>query len=107
MQRAFADTARPQVNTAINVQREFFETLGELNRAWFSRLQSHAILPCELAGKLAATRSMPDAARACQEFMSRQMEMLAEDGRRMVSDSERIVKLGARLMSNGSIGAGS
>jgi hypothetical protein len=32
------------------------------------------------------------------------MELFAEDGRRMVADSEKLMRVGARLFSNGSPG---
>ena len=78
--------------------------MEEINRAWLTRAQSEVTLASELVGKLATSRSIPDAATACQECMSRQMEMLAEDSRRMLADGEKLMRAGARLFANGSPG---
>ena len=84
--------------------KEFLDTLEEINRAWMARAQSGVTLASELVGKLAAARSVPEAAAAYQECMTRHMELFAEDGRRMVADSEKLMRVGARLFSNGSLG---
>ena len=83
--------------------KEFLDTLEEINaHGW--RVQSGVTLASELVGKLAAARSVPEAAAAYQECMTRHMELFAEDGRRMVADSEKLMRVGARLFSNGSPG---
>jgi hypothetical protein len=80
------------------------DTLEEINRAWVARAQSGVTLASELVSKLAAARSVPEAAAAYQECMTRHMELFAEDGRRMVADSEKLMRVSARLFSNGSPG---
>ena len=101
---AFGDMARKQADAVMDVQKELFNRFEEMNRAWFSRVQSEANLASELVSKLATARSIPDAAAACQECMSRQLEMFAEDSKRMLLDSEKLVQAGARLVSPGSAG---
>jgi Phasin protein len=97
---AFGEMGKKQAE----MQKEFLDTLEEINRAWLARAQSGVTLASELVGKLAAARSIPEATSAYQECMTRQMELLAEDGRRIVADSERLMRAGARLFSNGSPG---
>ena len=73
-----------------------------MNRAWLARAQSGVTLASELVGKLATARTIPDAAAACQECMNRQMEMFAENSRQMFAESEKLMRAGARLFTNGS-----
>lgn len=101
---AFGDMGKKQLEAATEMQKEFLDTIEAMNRAWLARTQSEVTLASELVGKLAAARSIPDAATACQECMSRQMEIFAEDSRRMLADSEKLMRAGARLFSNGSPG---
>ena len=101
---AFGEMGKKQFEAAVEMQKEFLDTMEEINRAWLTRAQSEVALASELAGKLATSRSIPDAATACQECMSRQMEMLAEDSRRMLADGEKLMRAGARLFANGSPG---
>jgi hypothetical protein len=97
---AFGEMGKKQAE----MQKEFLDTLEEINRAWLARAQSGVTLASELVGKLAAARSVPEAAAVYQECMTKQMELLAEDGRRLVADSEKLMRVGARLFSNGSPG---
>jgi Phasin protein len=97
---AFGEMGKKQAE----MQKEFLDTLEEINRSWLARAQSGVTLASELVAKLAAARSLPEATSAYQECMTRQMELLAEDGRRIVADSERLMRAGARLFSNGSPG---
>jgi Phasin protein len=101
---AFGEMGKKQFEAAVEMQKEFLDTMEEINRAWLTRAQSEVTLASELVGKLATSRSIPDAATAYQECMSRQMEMLAEDSRRMLADGEKLMRAGARLLSNGSPG---
>ena len=101
---AFGEMGKKQFEAAVEMQKEFLDTMEEINRAWLTRAHSEVTLASELVGKLATSRSIPDAATACQECMSRQMEMLAEDSRRMLADGEKLMRAGARLFANGSPG---
>lgn len=101
---AFGEMGKKQFEAAVEMQKEFLDTMEEINRAWLTRAQSEVTLASELVGKLATSRSIPDAATAYQECMSRQMDMFAEDSRRMLADTEKLMRAGARLLSNGSPG---
>jgi hypothetical protein len=39
---------------------------------------------------------------ACQEWTSWWFEMMAEDGKHLLADTQQFMETGARLMSNGS-----
>jgi hypothetical protein len=39
--------------------------------------------------------------------MGKRMELLVEDGRRLLSDSQKIMSLGTRFLTNGASGNGS
>ena len=97
---AFGEIGKKQAE----MQKEFLDTLEEINRAWLARAQSGVTLASELVGKLTTARSVPEAAAAYQECMTRHMELFAEDGRRIVADSEKLMRASARLFSNGSPG---
>jgi Phasin protein len=99
---AFGEMGRKQYEAALEMQKELLGTFEEMNRAWLAGAQSEMTLAFEFVHKLATARTIPDAAAACQECMNRQMEMFAENGRRMFADSENLMRAGARLFSNGS-----
>jgi hypothetical protein len=67
-------------------------------------MQSQAKLGSEFVAKLTAARSIPEVATAYQEWASRQMEMAAEDAKRIFADGQKLAETGARLLSNPTVG---
>ena len=89
------------IEELVNVQTELLERLQETNLHWLERVQSEAALASKYATKLTATRSVSEAMTTCQEWTSRQIEMIAEDSKLLVADTQRFVETGARLLWNG------
>jgi hypothetical protein len=88
------------IEELVNVQTELLERLQETNRHWLERVQSEAALASKYATKLTATRSVSEAMTTCQEWTSRQIEMIAEDSKLLVADTQRFMETGARLLWN-------
>jgi len=101
MPTEFAAMAKKRIDEFVDMQTELLDKLQETNRQWFDRAQSEANLASEFATKLTAARSVPDAIAACQEWTSRRFEMMAEDGKHFLSDSQKFMETGSRLMSSG------
>ena len=74
----------------------------EINQAWFDRARSAATINSELIAKLTSARTMPETAEAYQQCVGKRMEMLVEDGRRLLADSQKIVNVGSKFLTNGS-----
>jgi hypothetical protein len=87
-------------------QDVLFSTLQESHRRCLDRMQSEARLASEWAHRVTNARSIPDAVAACQEWTSRQFEMMADDGIHLLADSQKVVETGARFLSNGLLGDG-
>ena len=67
MPAEFAEMGKRRVEEFVHTQTELVEKLQEMNRQWFDRAQAEANLASELASKLTAARSIPDAMAAYQE----------------------------------------
>ena len=102
--RGFAEMGQHSIDAMMGMQKGFLDVFEELNRQWVSSVNAEAALASEFFTKLAAVKSIPDAAIACQGCASRQMEILAENGRRFMSAGEKMVP---RLFGNDLGGAGS
>jgi Phasin protein len=102
-----AQMGKKQVEAMIDVQKEFINAIEEVNREWVARVKAEQDLATEFAGKLTAARSIPETAGICQEWMSRRMELLAEDSRRFVADIQKFTMGAARVLSNDRIGGSS
>ena len=97
---AFGNLGKKQYESALAMQRELLDTFERINHAWFARAQSEIDLAAEFLGKVAETRSIPGVATACQECISKQLEMLSEDSRRMLADGEKLLRAGTRHLAD-------
>ncbi len=101
---AVAESGNKRVEDLINFQIELFKYLQEVNQDWLAHMQSEAGMASEFASKLAAARSMPEAAAAYQQWASRRIELLAEDGKRLFADTQKLTEIVARAFVNGQTG---
>jgi hypothetical protein len=99
-----AKMGKQSAEAIARAQQDFIATVEEMNRDWLVRVQSEAQLASELAAKLAAARSMPDAASVYQEWMGQRIAMLAEDSQRMWAKTQKFMKAGAWFLPNGGSG---
>jgi Phasin protein len=97
----FSELSKQQLGSLLAMQKEFFEASQEMNRAWSERTELGAAIVSQFLAKLAAARTFPDAMSAYQECMSKQIELLTEEGRRLYDDSGKLMTKSARLFPNG------
>jgi hypothetical protein len=71
------------------------------SRAWLARVKSEIELWSELATKLAATRSAPEAMEIYQQCIAQRTQMAAEDWQRLSEDFQRFTQTATRSPSNG------
>ena len=102
----FAEMGKKQLEALAETQKQFWETAGKMNKAWLDQSQSEVALVSEFFNKLSSAKSLPDAQSIYQEFVGRQLQMIADGGRRMVDDCENLVKANTRLFSAGRNGNG-
>jgi hypothetical protein len=100
------DVAKKQIESLLEVQKELMQTLEGINHELFNRAKKEADLASEFVGKLAAARSVPEATTTYQEWATKEMELLAADGRQMFANGEKIMQASRRLFSNGMHSAG-
>jgi hypothetical protein len=99
--RPWAFHPAPLLDSMVDLQKQALEYAAELNQVWTTRAQSESELVTDLVTRLAAARSIPDAASAWQECLQRQMQLNAEDARRLLEQNERFVRASAEAFSNG------
>jgi hypothetical protein len=98
---AFAETGKERAEQIFKLQAEFSKYLQEANKTWLARLQSEASLASQLASELAAARSIPETTTAWQHWTKRRIELFAEDSRRLLADTEKLMETGGRMLGNG------
>jgi hypothetical protein len=77
-------------STIPNLQKEIVDVYEQASRAWLVRVKSEVDLWSDLAGKLTASHSFPEAMNAYQQCLTNRMQMAAEDGRRLYEDCQKI-----------------
>ena len=98
----FVEMGKQRVEQLMEIQKELFDVFQDINQAWFERLRSAATINSELIARLTSARSVPETADAYQQCVGKRMEMLVEDGRRLLADSQKIVNVGSKFLTNGS-----
>jgi hypothetical protein len=88
----FLEVGKQQTEAMLRVQKELIDAYEQANRAWLERVKSEVDLWSELASKLAATRSVPEALQAYQACAMQRMQMAAEDARRLADECQAIMQ---------------
>ena len=97
----FAATTMKRFGEFATAQTEQLSNFQETNRQWLNRVQAEVNLASELVSKLTAARSIPNAMSAYQEWGSRRLEMMAEDTKRLLDNTQKFMQTSARLIANG------
>ena len=71
---------------------QLLELYDQASRDWLAQLKSEAELWSGLATKLAETRSVPDAIKSYQEWISQRVEMAAADAQRLSDECGTIME---------------
>jgi len=98
---SFLKFGRDRTEATLGIQKELLETYEQASRAWVARVQSEVELWSDLATKLAATQSVPDALGAYQETVARRLQMATDDGRRMATECQEIMDKITRSLTKG------
>lgn len=97
----FGKIGKEQTDAMVNMQREILDAYEQANRAWLARVKSEVEFWSELASKLSATRSVPEAMETYQQSVAQRMQMATEDGRRLTEDCQKIMQKFGGSISNG------
>jgi hypothetical protein len=92
---------RGKVFWLTNVQNELFERYQEANKRWLDRAQAEASAASEFVSKLSSARSIPDAMTAYQDWGTRRFEMMADDAKHALDDTQKFWQSGTHMLTNG------
>jgi len=97
----FAAMGKKQMEEFAKVQTELLDQIRQANQQWVERLQYQANLASKVATQLAAAHSIPEAMSIYREWTSQQLEMMANDGKHFLEDTQKLIGSSARLLSSG------
>ena len=90
-----------RTEAALGLQKAILDSYEQMSRAWLDRMQSEISLWSDMANKLSATKSVPEALEVCSKCASERMQMAADDGRRLFGETQQITQKIAQSLGNG------
>ncbi len=102
---SLGEMTKKRVEATAAAQAELVKQLEKIGQHWTARAKSETDLASELISKLTDARSVPEGAKAYQEWAGRRMQMAFEDGQHLVADSFKLMETAVRGFSNGGAGA--
>jgi predicted phage tail protein len=102
----FSKLGKEQADALAEMQRELSKLVEQANADWLARLELERDLASELAGKLSSARSLPDTAKAYQDWMARRMETMTKDSQKFFADSQKFMSSMNRFLMSGGKGGG-
>lgn len=103
----FAAMSKQGVDGLIAMQSEFLEEFQQVSRGWFNRMEAESALASEMSVKMSSAHSFPEAASIFQEWTGRRMKLAMEDTGHLMTDAQRFMTVGTRVLSHGLAANGS
>jgi hypothetical protein len=97
----FAVIGKKYMEEFAKVQTEIFDQVRAANQQWMERLQHQTKLASKVAAQLATAHSIPEAMSIYREWTSQQLQIMANDGKHLFEDAQKLIGVSARLLSNG------
>jgi len=98
---AMTGIGKKNPETLAAVQKEFLDALSKANRAWVAYLNEETTIASNFTNKVIATRSIPSAAAAYQEWVTQQMELLSKQARDALDEFQDFTKVCTNILANG------
>ena len=100
MAAPLGEIAVRNVNAGLRMQKQMIDVFEDIGREWFARATSKAELALNLPSKLTTISSIPDALSAYREWLGEWVDILSEDSRRFMTDSQKIMDAGVRCFTD-------
>jgi hypothetical protein len=99
MRSELASIGKQRFEDFVSTQAEILGQLREMNELWLDRFRSEVDLASEFATKLTAAHSIPEAMSASQEWTSRRLQAITEDGTRLLTLIHKLAETSAHLVA--------
>jgi phasin protein len=96
----FLQIGAKRFETLMEVHRTLLATFERVQRDRLARAMEETKLASEFASKVTSARSIPDIMAIYQQWMTQCEEMIAEDGRKFLDDSQKVANAALSLLSN-------
>ncbi|HWV53117.1 hypothetical protein [Pseudorhodoplanes sp.] len=97
----FTKLGMGQSEVIADMQKEFSKLIEQANADWMARIELERELASDLTAKLSSAKSLPEAAKAYQDWMARRMETMSKDSQKFFAESQKFVTSMNRFLANG------
>ena len=97
----FLQFGKERSEAMLNMQQELLNAYQEVGQAWVGRVKSELEFWSGLSTKLAASRSVPEGLEAYRNGIAERMQMVADDGKRLLEDGQKLIATVTKKLSNG------
>jgi Phasin protein len=97
----FLQIGAERFESFMEVHRKLLATFERVQRDRLARAMEETKLASEFATKVTSARSIPDIMAVYQQWITQCEEMIAEDGRKFLDDSQKVANAALSLLSNG------
>lgn len=97
----FAKTAETQAEQAMAIPQQFLSLLEQAPREWLRLAQREAQLASELTVALSSCKTVPEMAKAYQDWMSERLAMFTQESQRMFATGQRFMTSAVTMIGNG------
>jgi hypothetical protein len=94
-------SGKERTEAMLGLQKELLDMCDQASRDWLARIKAEAELWSELAAKLTAARSVPEAVESYQQCISQRMKMVTQDAQRLSDDYGSFMQKFTRSLNNG------
>ncbi len=101
-----AKAAETQAQGAVAVQQELWHLFEEARQDWLNLAQREAQLASDLSVTLSACKTVPEIAKAYQDWMSESFMMFGQESQRMFANSQKFMTSAMTTIGNGAHRAG-
>jgi hypothetical protein len=96
----FLNWGQERTEAALALQKDLLASYERASRAWLVRVQSEVALWSDLATKLTAARTVPEAFETYSKCVSERMKMAADDGAQLADEARQITQKLMRSLNN-------
>ena len=97
----FLQIGTKRFESLMEVHRKLLATFERVQRDRLARAMEETKLASEFATRVTSARSIPDIMAIYQQWITKCEEMIAEDGRKFLDDSQKVANAALSLLTNG------
>lgn len=96
----FLQIGAKRFDSLMEMHKELLDTFERVQRDRLTRAMEETKLASEFAAKVTSARSIPQIMAIYQEWIAKCAEMFAEDGRKLLDDSQKLTNAALSLLSS-------